>query len=47
MVRGIRRSPDERGLIAVVEGHVRGCGFVEADDLERLDTPEAKPCWRP
>ena len=37
------RSPDERGLIAVVEGHVRGCGFVEADDLsERLDTPEGQ-----
>jgi len=27
------RSSDERGLIAVVEGHVRGYGFVEAEDV--------------
>ena len=27
------RSPDERGIIAVREGHVRGYGFVEADDV--------------
>ena len=27
----------------MAEGHVRGCGFVEADDLsERLDTPEGQ-----
>ena len=27
------RTPDERGLIAVVDGHVRGYGYVEAEDL--------------
>ena len=27
------RTSDERGLIAVVDGHVRGYGFVEAEDL--------------
>lgn len=28
------RTPDERGLIAVKDGHVCGFGFVEADDLD-------------
>ena len=39
------RTPDERGIIAVVEGHVRGYGFVEANDLnDHLRTAEGQGC---
>ena len=41
------RTPDERGLIAVHNGHVVGYGFVEASDIaERLDTDEGQSCLR-
>ena len=37
------RTPDERGFIAVREGHVVGFGFVEADDLQGdLSSPEGQ-----
>ena len=39
------RSADERGVIAVVDGHVRGYGFVEASDLhEELHTATGQKC---
>ena len=39
------RSADERGVIAVVDGHVRGYGFVEASDLhEELHTATGQNC---
>jgi DNA polymerase-3 subunit epsilon len=41
------RTPDERGIIAVREGHVRGYGFVEADDVAgKLDTHEGQSALR-
>ncbi len=41
------RSRDERGIIAVIDGHVRGYGFVEASDLEELNpTEEGQSCLR-
>ena len=41
------RSPDERGIIAVREGHVRGYGFVEADDVAgQLNTHEKQGVLR-
>ena len=39
------RSADERGVIAVVDGHVRGYGLVEASDLhEELHTVTGQKC---
>jgi len=39
------RSANERGVIAVVDGHVRGYGFVEASDLhEELHTVTGQKC---
>ena len=41
------RTPDERGFIAVREGHVVGYGFVEADDLQGdLASAEVRNGWR-